>query len=674
MSQNRGISVMVVPTTALALDQERAAQAWVPHPTAYLGGQSGSDRERQEGMRTRIRDGTQRLLFSSPEGVLGSLRPALYDATRKGLLRLLVVDEAHMVEQWGDEFRSAFQEIAGLRRDLRRHIPAGAKPFITVMLTGTLTETALDTLETLFGEPGPFAVVSTAQLRPEPAYWAVRAEDSRAQASIIIDSLRHLPRPLILYLTERASAHEWGQRLVDEGYRRVDVVAGDTPNADRAAVIERWRNSETDIVVATSAFGLGVDHGDVRVVVHATVPESIDRFYQEVGRGGRDGAASSSFVVYTPEDVERANRMNRKKLIGIERGRERWTRMFEKRVAVDDDRFRVPIDVQPGWSAKDMEMDNDLNRAWNVRTLTLMSRARLLDLDAEPPPVFAVNENSARAQDAEAEARERYERSLNEHSRHRVVSLHDHGHTTADVWGRIVEPVRQTIAQADNRSHNFMLEVLRGSRCVGDVLADAYAISPREGGHARPAVPVARACGGCAYDRAIGRSPYAEPLPTAFPQWPTHEGIGEVVEELRGGAGGLAVFYEELNPKRLSRLLQWLVGQGIRIAVMPSETLEEVSRQLYQPGVDGRWVFTYPLDGFWFLLAPRLPTLIYLPPRHSLPGYLQRAIDEEGVRNTLRFLLAHRDTQDSERPPRLLRETMAGRTYTFEELSVRIGL
>jgi hypothetical protein len=150
--------------------------------------------------------------------------------------------------------------------------------------------------------------------------------------------------------------------------------------------------------------------------------------------------------------------------------------------------------------------------------------------------------------------------------------------------------------------------------------------------------------------------------------------VGEVLEDLAGGAVGVGVFYNQLNPQRLSRFLQWLVGQGIRIVVTPAETLADVSPQLFQAGVDGRWVFTYPLDGFWFLLSPGLPTVIYLPPQHKLPRHLQQAIERGGERTTLRLLLAHNSTQDTERPPRLLREMLASRTYSFEELSVRIGL
>jgi superfamily II DNA/RNA helicase len=674
MSERAGVSVVVVPTTALALDQERAVRQWVPHNTAYVGGTTATEQDTRQEIRARIRSGSQRILFTSPESLLQSLRPALYDAVRRGLLRLLVVDEAHMVEQWGDEFRSAFQEVAGLRTDLLRHVSEGSQPFITLLLTATLTETGLDTLETLFGEPGPLAVVSAPQLRPEPSYWAIPVSDTDAQAATVLDAILHLPRPLLLYVTEPFHADSWAGRLRSEGFRRVDVVTGRTPNEQRARVVQRWADADTDIVVATSAFGLGVDQGDVRVVIHATLPENVDRYYQEVGRAGRDGAASASLVVYTPEDTRRAESMNRKRIIGIERGQERWTRMFARRVALGNDRFRVPIDVQPSFRAGDIDMESDLNRAWNVRTLTLMSRARLMTLDAEPPPVLRTDSAGTAAADAEAEARERYELERREHERHRVVSLRHHGTTITAVWEREVEPVRRRTYDSDFWSHTQMRETLQGTRCVGDILAEAYTIPSRAGDRPRDGVNVASACGGCEYCRSTGRHPYAEPLPIPSPQWPVAPSVSAGFNELRGHRCAIAIFYDSLAPHRLSRFLHWVVGQGVRIAIMPASALVEWAEQLYQPGTEGRWVFTYPLDVFRYMFAPKLPSLVFLPQGETLPLRVRRELDTDCSDAALRLLVAPADTPDPNRPHATLRSMLACRTYGFDEFSTRIGL
>ena len=91
-------------------------------------------------------------------------------------MRRLVIDEAHIVEQWGKEFRTSFQELAGLRSDLLEALAEGQQRFSTVLLTATLTSAGRDTLATLFGWPGPIVCVNAAQLRPEPSYWVAEAE------------------------------------------------------------------------------------------------------------------------------------------------------------------------------------------------------------------------------------------------------------------------------------------------------------------------------------------------------------------------------------------------------------------------------------------------------------------------------------------------------------------
>lgn len=674
-SDHGGVSIIVVPTTALALDQEKSVTPLISHPTAYVGGGTSSEEERRAGIRARIRDGSQRVVFSSPEGLLQGLRAAVYDAARRALIRFFVIDEAHMVDQWGDEFRSSFQELAGLRTDLQRHVPVKARAFTTLLLSATTTETVLDTLETLFAEPGPFDLISAAQLRPEPAYWTVPARDGEAQAIIVMDALAHLPRPLILYVTEPAEANLWSQRLRAAGYGRLDVISGQTPNEHRSRVIQRWRADDTDIIVATSAFGLGVDKADVRAVVHATLPENVDRFYQEVGRGGRDGGASLSLVVYTPRDIERAKRLNTKKIIGIERGQERWTRMFDGRADLGAERCRIPIDVQPSRRPGDIEMENDLNRAWNIRTLTLMSRARLISLDAEAPPALSTAATDDLTPLTPAETRRRHEQALEDFNRRRVIRLRHHGTVSTTVWRRNVEPVRQKTYQSDVRSHQLMLEFLRGFRCVGDILSDAYSVSPRTDGYDRRGIAVAAACGGCEYCRANRRERFADPLPTPYPSWPVAARVGEVLNGLRTADGGIAVFYDELPVHRLIQFVRWVIAQGVRVAVMPQVSLVELQSSLYEQGGSGEPVFTYALEGFRFIQSPPLPSLTYLPQHQKLSAMIQQSVDSNDATHPLRILLVPNSTRDSiGGSHRLLRHVLHCTTLNFNELSIRAGL
>ncbi len=150
-----------------------------------------------------------------------------------------------------------------------------------------------------------------------------------------------------------------------------------------------------DLVLATSAFGLGVDIPDVRAVVHACLPETVDRYYQEVGRGGRDGRPSLAFLASAPRDHDVADGLNRDRVITVEKGLDRWARMAATATRLDAVRLIVDLDVRPA----NVVHRGDENRRWNLRTLTLMQRAGLVVLYAtqrrEKSPRAAADEKDA---------------------------------------------------------------------------------------------------------------------------------------------------------------------------------------------------------------------------------------------------------------------------------------
>ena len=408
----------------------------------------------------RVRDGTQRILFTSPESLVQSLAGPIYTAATQGSLRLLAVDEAHIIDQWGDDFRAEFQELAGLRQDLLRQSPG--EGFKTVLLTGTMTESCLDILETLFGRPGPFSVVSAVQLRPEPSYWFGACPDEETRTERVFEALRHLPRPLILYVTKVADANTWLPRLHDAGFLRVAAVTGGTRPAERAEVVRAWQDGDIDLVVATSAFGLGMDKADVRAIVHACMPEHIDRFYQEVGRGGRDGRASVSLLLHAPEDREVARDLNQKTIITTEKGFERWKAMFFSREELADGRTRVPVDVVPEYGFGDFA-NSARNVAWNVHTLALLARSGVIDLDAQPPP--------RRDQFLGEDGLFNEELFLTEFQRHRnrrVIGIVDEAHLDLEAaWRGEVEKSRGRTARVTRRGLDLMADALTGQALPG---------------------------------------------------------------------------------------------------------------------------------------------------------------------------------------------------------------
>ncbi|MBW4599606.1 MAG: DEAD/DEAH box helicase [Calothrix sp. FI2-JRJ7] len=234
-SQNGGVSIVVVPTTALAIDQEKGLKSIIKHDTAYYSDDSQEGKERREAIRTRIREGTQRIIFTSPESLMDSLAPALYEAAKQGILKYFIIDEAHMVEQWGDDFRPAFQEIPGLRKDLLR-----LGSFITLLLTATLTESCLETLESLFGKD--LKVISAVQLRPEPSYWFNECKNEEIRKERLIETVCNLPRPLIIYGTKVEDVQKWKKELEKAGFKRCDLMTGKSTSKQRLELIEKWRD------------------------------------------------------------------------------------------------------------------------------------------------------------------------------------------------------------------------------------------------------------------------------------------------------------------------------------------------------------------------------------------------------------------------------------------------
>ncbi|CAN0522970.1 unnamed protein product, partial [Scytosiphon promiscuus] len=136
------VTICVVPTTALALDQARQTAnilktRFPRRDVPILAWHAGLSADERLAVKTAIRQGTQGILYCSPEGVTGALLPALYDAAEAGLLAYLVIDEAHLISQWGDGFRPAFQMLAGIRRGLLAR--CGDRPFKTLLMSATLT-------------------------------------------------------------------------------------------------------------------------------------------------------------------------------------------------------------------------------------------------------------------------------------------------------------------------------------------------------------------------------------------------------------------------------------------------------------------------------------------------------------------------------------------------------
>lgn len=386
-SVSAGLTVVIVPTVALALDQYHAAQHNLTNGTeiyCYRGEQS--EIERTEIIKA-LKDKKARILFTSPEAILKNheLHRILDAAAESHYLANVVVDEAHVVPDWGVFFRPDFQIFSILLKKWKRE----SEDFIrTFLLSATLSDDVVDTLFALFGSEGKNAQVRCDALRQEPRFYFHSAKSKKEQDDKTIEAIKLLPKPMVVYVLEPREAKDLQKKLRHVGYKNIPTFTGETKEADRSTVLTGWKDHNYDVVIATSAFGIGVDKPDVRTIIHACCPENLSRFYQEVGRGGRDRLPSLSLFIpyqsrYDSEgDVRRALGLVNKRVLTVERALIRWKGLLENHAAmIDADECVLSTAATPAtMTDEEAEYAGNRNVAWNINLLLFLHRTGFIDL------------------------------------------------------------------------------------------------------------------------------------------------------------------------------------------------------------------------------------------------------------------------------------------------------
>jgi ATP-dependent DNA helicase RecQ len=279
-------TVVVSPLIALMKDQvdklrERGIAAAALH--------SGLPPHERAAVERAVASGGLKLLYVAPER-LG------YAGFREALRRLaparLVVDEAHCISQWGHDFRPDYRRLAEVRAELA--VPAAA-------FTATATPDVRADIAAQLGLDRPLDLVTGFE-RPNLTLAVDPCRGREEKAAALSRVLTEVGLPGIVYAATRKSVEQWADFLSGAGVRTARYHAGLTDD-ERTAAQERFLRGDADVIVATNAFGMGIDKADIRFVVHVELPGSIEAYYQEAGRAGRDGLPSRCTLLFSPADV-----------------------------------------------------------------------------------------------------------------------------------------------------------------------------------------------------------------------------------------------------------------------------------------------------------------------------------------------------------------------------------
>ena len=384
-SENR-LTLVIVPTVSLAKDQWLQAKVCLTDENTkknifyYKGGADKSD------IIYAIRSKTARLIVTSPEAVIKSpsLNQALRDTAKNGYLHNVVIDEAHIVPDWGVHFRPDFQIFSVVQKEMQQ---ASGNRLRTYLLSATLSDDVVETLFSLFGSDGNNVQFRCDALRPEPRYVFTKFHDSAKRMDAVIEMIKMLPKPMIVYVIAPETAENYCSMLREKGYQNIYAYTGKTNDEERGKLLEKWKNNEFDVMIATSAFGMGVDKANVRTIIHACVPETLSRFYQEVGRSGRDGLPSLS-VLATLSSAESGdlsvafNLINKSILTPQKLFIRLKSILHNQENFLDNDTVSADLTTVPSnFTDEEAKVAGMRNAYWNASTLLLLHRQGYIKIE-----------------------------------------------------------------------------------------------------------------------------------------------------------------------------------------------------------------------------------------------------------------------------------------------------
>ncbi len=404
-------TIVLMPTVGLAIEQaQRMSEILQNSSQENFSWHANLSENEKRKIRSDLLAGNQRVLFTSPETLTTSLLNTLFILAKRGQLSEIVIDEAHLIDSWGTNFRPEFQKFGALVSTLRK---VTTTPFNLIFLSATFTQNSIEKINRLYCEPNILPTIINGNfLRPEikTSFEKVPYKDHFTK---LINKALKLPKPLIIYTTKKDDSNQIFKAFKQLGLTRVGIFTGETSYKQRLKVINKWQKDEYDIIVATSAFGVGMDKDDVKSIIHASVPENIDRYYQEIGRAGRDGTAATAHLIYHTSQLSTAQGINSDKIITIDRGLRRWKDMWRQNKEPQNSFYRTEgfYELNIGLFGNNLTKKTETNADWNWATLLFLQRNELIRIYYDIPEATTVNDDGSVAQ-ADSEFWKKYQEKV----------------------------------------------------------------------------------------------------------------------------------------------------------------------------------------------------------------------------------------------------------------------